>query len=108
VLGNNGIPVDVVNKVGEGRPNVVDMIKNREIHLIINTPSGGRAQAESSVIRKEAIIRDVPCVTTLAGAEATVYAIERLKNGSMTIRALQDYHSETRAFQGISFRLVPS
>lgn len=108
VLGNNGIPVEVVNKVGEGRPNVVDMIKNREIHLIINTPSGGRAQAESSMIRKEAIVRDVPCVTTLAGAEATVYAIERLKNGSMTIKAIQDYHRETRLLQGISFRLSPS
>ncbi|MEN3186736.1 MAG: carbamoyl-phosphate synthase large subunit, partial [Atribacterota bacterium] len=108
VLGNNGIPVEVVNKVGEGRPNVVDMIKNREIQLIINTPSGGRAQAESSVIRKEAIVRDVPCVTTLAGAEATVYAIERLKNGSMTIKAIQEYHLETRLLQGISLQRSPS
>lgn len=108
VLGNNGIPVEVVKKVGEDRPNVVDMMKNREIHLIINTPSGGRAQIESSVIRKEAIIRDIPCVTTLSGAEATVHAIERLKSGSMTIRAIQDYHQETLSLQGVFFHLSPT
>ncbi|MCX7730929.1 MAG: carbamoyl-phosphate synthase large subunit [Candidatus Caldatribacterium sp.] len=105
VLSNNGIPVEVVKKVGEGRPNIVDMIKNREIHLIINTPSGGKAQKESSVIRKEAIIRDVPCVTTLSGAEATVYAIERLKTGKISIRSLQEYHEEIRERQGISLNL---
>ncbi len=108
VLGNNGIPVRLVNKVGEGRPNVVDMIKNREVQLIINTPSGGRAQVESSVIRKEAIMRDVPCVTTLAGAEATVYAIERLKNGSMTIKAIQEYHRETLRASDVAIRLSSS
>jgi len=105
VLSNNGIPVEVVKKVGEGRPNIVDMIKNREIHLIINTPSGGKAQKESSVIRKEAIMRDIPCVTTLSGAEATVYAIERLKGGKMTIRSIQEYHEEVRAALGLSLSL---
>ncbi|MGQ9473758.1 MAG: carbamoyl-phosphate synthase large subunit [Candidatus Caldatribacteriaceae bacterium] len=108
VLSNNGIPVEVVKKVGEGRPNVVDMMKNREIHLIINTPSGGRAQIDSSVIRKEAIVRDIPCVTTLSGAEATVHAIERLKSGSMTIKAIQDYHRETLSLQGVVFHLLPT
>lgn len=105
VLSNNGIPVEVVKKVGEGRPNIVDMIKNREIHLIINTPSGGKAQKESSFIRKEAIMRDVPCVTTLSGAEATVYAIERLKTGKMSIRSIQEYHEEVRESQGILLHL---
>jgi len=105
VLSNNGIPVEVVQKVGEGRPNIVDMIKNREIHLIINTPSGGRAQKESSVIRKEAIVRDIPCVTTLSGAEATVYAIERLKVGKMTIRSIQEYHKEVQNRLGIVLHL---
>lgn len=105
VLSNNGIPVEVVKKVGEGRPNIVDMIKNREIHLIINTPSGGKAQKESSVIRKEAIIRDIPCVTTLSGAEATVYAIERLKTGRMSIRSVQEYHEEVWKIHGISLNL---
>ncbi|HSV32123.1 MAG TPA: carbamoyl-phosphate synthase large subunit, partial [Atribacteraceae bacterium] len=65
VLINSGIAVDVVKKVGEGRPNIIDLIKNGEISLIINTPSGGRAQLESSSIRKEAVMRAVFCVTTL-------------------------------------------
>lgn len=105
VLSNNGIPVEIVQKVGEGRPNIVDMIKNREIHLVINTPSGGKAQKESSVIRKEAIIRDIPCVTTLSGAEATVYAIERLKVGKMTIRSIQEYHKEVQDRLGMVLHL---
>jgi carbamoyl-phosphate synthase large subunit len=105
VLSNNGIAVDVVAKVGEGRPNVVDMIKNREIDLIINTPSGGRAQLESSIIRKEAIIRDISFVTTISGAEATVYAIERLKSGSITVKSIQEHHQEVLKKQGITLTL---
>jgi len=105
VLSNNGIPVEVVAKVGEGRPNVVDVIKNREIDLIINTPSGGRAQLESSIIRKEAIIRDIPFVTTLSGAEATVYAIERLKSGSVAVKSIQEYHQEIFERQGITLTM---
>jgi carbamoyl-phosphate synthase large subunit len=105
VLSNNGIPVEIVEKVGEGRPNVVDVIKNRQIDLIINTPSGGRAQLESSIIRKEAIIRSIPFVTTLSGAEATVYAIERLKSGSITVKSIQEYHQEIFERQGITLAL---
>lgn len=105
VLNNNGIPVEVVKKVGEGRPNIVDMIKNREIDLIINTPSGGKAQLESSIIRKEAIIRDISFVTTVSGAEATVYAIERLKSGSITVKAIQEHHQEVLKKQGITLTL---
>ncbi len=105
VLNNNGIPVEVVAKVGEGRPNVVDMIKNREIDLIINTPSGGRAQLESSIIRKEAIIRAIPFVTTVSGAEATVYAIERLKSGFITVKSIQEHHQEILKKQGITLTL---
>ena len=105
VLSNNGIPVEIVEKVGEGRPNVVDVIKNREIDLIINTPSGGRAQLESSIIRKEAIIRNIPFVTTLSGAEATVYAIERLKSGHLTVKSIQEYHQEIFERQGVTLAM---
>ncbi len=94
VLTNHGIPVTIVNKLGEGRPNVVDLIKNRDISLIINTPSGGRAQAESSYIRKEAVNRAIFCVTTMAGAEAAVLAIERLSKRELSIRTLQEYHQD--------------
>ncbi|MEI6157343.1 MAG: carbamoyl-phosphate synthase large subunit, partial [Atribacterota bacterium] len=99
VLFNNGIPVEVVNKVGEDRPNVVDLIKNRKIGLIINTPSGGRSQIESSYIRKEAVNKSIPYVTTLSGAEVTVYAIERLKKGNMKVRSIQEYHNEIIGLQ---------
>ncbi|MDK2896964.1 MAG: carbamoyl-phosphate synthase large subunit [Candidatus Atribacteria bacterium] len=105
VLNNNGIKVDVVNKVGENRPNVVDLIKNREINLIINTPLGGRSKAESAYIRKEAVSRGIPYVTTLSGAEATVLAIERLKNDTLTIRTLQEYHQQVFQSQGINLNL---
>lgn len=94
VLMNNGITVEIVNKVGEGRPNVVDFIKNQKIDLIINTPSGGRTQVESSFIRKEAVIKSINYVTTLSGAEATVYAIERLKKFPIQVRSIQEYHQE--------------
>ncbi len=94
VLMNNGISVEIVNKVGEGRPNVVDFIKNQKIDLIINTPSGGRTQVESSFIRKEAVIKNITYVTTLSGAEATVYAIERLKKFPIQVRSIQEYHRE--------------
>ena len=94
VLINNGIGVETVNKVGEGRPNVVDFIKNRKIDLIINTPSGGRTQLESSFIRKEAVVKNIPYVTTLSGAEVTVYAIERLKRSPIQVRSIQEYHRE--------------
>jgi carbamoyl-phosphate synthase large subunit len=94
VLMNNGITVEIVNKVGEGRPNVVDFIKNQKIDLIINTPSGGRTQVESSFIRKEAVIKCINYVTTLSGAEATVYAIERLKKFPIQVRSIQEYHQE--------------
>ncbi|NLJ50445.1 MAG: carbamoyl-phosphate synthase large subunit, partial [Candidatus Atribacteria bacterium] len=94
VLMNNGISVEIVNKVGEGRPNVVDFIKNQKIDLIINTPSGGRTQVESSFIRKEAVIKNITYVTTLSGAEATVYAIERLKKFPIQVHSLQEYHQE--------------
>ncbi len=94
VLMNNGIPVEIVKKVGEGRPNVVDFIKNQKIDLIINTPSGGRTQVESSFIRKEAVIKNITYVTTLFGAEATVYAIERLKKSPIQVQSIQEYHRE--------------
>jgi len=105
VLTNNGIQVQIVNKLGEGRPNVVDLIKNRDIALIINTPSGGRAQAESSYIRKEALNRAVFCVTTLAGAEAAVHAIERLLKEDVSVRSLQEYHEEVFRTQGLDIHL---
>jgi len=107
VLINNGLEVEAVKKVGEGRPNIVDLIKNREIQLIINTPSGGRSQQESSIIRKEAVIRNIPYVTTLFGAEAMVYAIERLKRREIEVCSLQEYREEIFKKYQLKINLQP-
>ncbi|MEL0613981.1 carbamoyl-phosphate synthase large subunit [Marinomonas arenicola] len=89
-LAEHGVAVNKVNKVNEGRPHIVDMLKNGEIDYIINTTSGTQAIADSSVIRRTALQRKVCYTTTLAGAEATSMAIS-LK-GETKVRRLQDLH----------------
>jgi carbamoyl-phosphate synthase large subunit len=96
VLVNNGIPVQTVFKVGEGRPDIVDQIKNGEVHLVINTPSGKKPKADEVAIRSQSVAHNIPCITTLSGAEAAVNAIESLKRG-MSVMSIQEYHEETRA-----------
>jgi carbamoyl-phosphate synthase large subunit len=91
VLTNNGIHVQTVFKVGEGRPDIVDQIKNGEIHLVINTPSGKKPKADEVAIRTQSVAHNIPCVTTLSGAEAVVNAIESLGRG-MSVKSVQEYH----------------
>lgn len=90
----NGIPVNKVHKIAEGRPHVVDIIKNHEVSLVINTPSGARAQSDGFAIRNAALSARVPTITTLAAAEAATYAIDSLQKDKWTIRSLQDYYKE--------------
>jgi carbamoyl-phosphate synthase large subunit len=92
VLVNNGIEVQFINKVSEGRPHIVDMIKNNEIHFIINTPGGKDTKADGIPIRSGAVQYKIPYTTTLSGAQAVVNAIETMKRGSITVKALQDYY----------------
>ncbi|HEY9677029.1 MAG TPA: carbamoyl-phosphate synthase large subunit [Drouetiella sp.] len=87
-----GIPVTPVNKVSEGRPNLVDRIKNGEIQLVINIPSGRTAREDDQLIRRAAVEYNVPVVTTLAGARATAAAIAALQHGPLSVQALQEYH----------------
>src|SRR6185369_6484182 len=90
---NAGIPVAIVNKVSEGRPNLVDRIKNSEIQLVINIPYTDRsAHWDDQVIRRAAINYNVPVVTTVAGAKATVSAIAALQSGKLGVQSLQEYH----------------
>lgn len=91
VLANNGIPVQTVFKVGEGRPDIVDQIKNGEINLVINTPSGKKPKADEVAIRSQSVAHNIPCVTTLSGAEAVVNGIESLRRG-MSVKSIQEYH----------------
>jgi carbamoyl-phosphate synthase large subunit len=94
VLERYGIAVDVVHKVGEGyRPNVIDLMKARDIVLVINTPVDGRARKDSAIIRRTAVAQDVPHYTTLDGAQAVIGAIEALLKGEHRVQSLQEYHA---------------
>jgi len=91
-LQDNGIAVETVNKVAEGRPNIVDYIKNKEIHFIINTVSGAKAQKDSFSLRESALQFKIPYTTTIAGAKAAINAIEVLLKEQVNIKSLQQYH----------------
>src|SRR3989338_2589960 len=93
VLRENGIEVNEVKKIYEGRPNIIDNIKNKEIHLIINTPIGKEAKEDDRYIRHAAIEYSIPAVTTIRGAKATVSAIRSLKEGKIFVKPLQEYYS---------------
>ncbi len=89
-LKDQAIGVEVVRKIHEGRPNVLDYLANGNIDLIVNTPSGKGARTDEGRIRASAVSHGVPCITTLAGARAAVAAMERLRGGTLEIYALQD------------------
>ena len=89
-----GLPVERVFKVNEGRPNVVDRLKNGDIHLVINTPLGQASYFDEQAIRKTAIRMAVPCITTLSGAAAAVTGIEALREQALEVRSLQEYYAE--------------
>ncbi|MBN9589251.1 MAG: carbamoyl-phosphate synthase large subunit [Alphaproteobacteria bacterium] len=91
VLEAAGLPVAVINKVLEGRPHVVDALKNGEIHLVFNTTEGQQALTDSSSIRRAALTLKVPYYTTMAGAIAAAQAIKALKTGSLEVAPLQSY-----------------
>ncbi len=89
----HGVDVDVVYKVNEGRPNVADHIVNGDIDLVVNTPLGRDSFVDDRAVRRAATMARVPCITTLTGASAAVSAIRALRSHTLTVRALQDYHS---------------
>jgi carbamoyl-phosphate synthase large subunit len=93
-LKDQGLEVEVVNKVIEGRPHIVDLIKNREIHFVINTVSGAQAQKDSFSIRQSALQYKVPFTTTMSGALAAIDAIEMLKKKRVNIKSIQEYHKK--------------
>ncbi len=93
-LGSKGIEVGVVNKVMEGRPHIVDLIKNKEISFVINTVTGAQAQRDSLSIRRSALQYRVAFTTTLSGANAVVNAIEKLLKRKIQIKSLNDYHKD--------------
>jgi carbamoyl-phosphate synthase large subunit len=88
-----GIPVNVVNKVFQGEPNVVNLIESGEIVLVINTPFGRGARSDGYEIRTTALRKGIPSITTLAGASAAVSAIEAAQKPRVQVHCLQDLHA---------------
>ncbi len=91
-----GIPVQTVNKVSQGSPHVVDLIRGGQVNLILNTPLGPRAQTDGLLIRQAATAMDVPLLTTLSAAAAAVAAIRALREKDFRYRSLQAHYRQTR------------
>jgi carbamoyl-phosphate synthase large subunit len=92
-LESQGIVSEPILKEHEGRPNVTDAIKNREIHLLINTPSGKLSKNDDSYIRKAAIKYKVPYITSVTAAAAAVMGIAAFRKGTPVVKSLQEYHA---------------
>ncbi len=90
-LSDQGLAVTRVNKVMEGRPNIVDTMKNGDIALVFNTTEGAQALRDSYDIRHTALVMKTPYSTTVAGAYATVQAIEKIMTGTLEVKSLQSY-----------------
>ena len=90
-LSEQGIKSTRINKVSEGRPHVVDSIKNGTIQLVFNTTEGAQAMSDSMSLRRAALLHKVPYYTTLAGAIAAAQGIHAYQAGDLDVRALQDY-----------------
>jgi carbamoyl-phosphate synthase large subunit len=92
-LAKHNIPANLILKVHEGRPNIVDAIKNGEINLVVNTPAGRLSEYDDSYIRKNAIKYKIPYITTTSAALSSTKGIKERQNGEYKVRSLQDYHS---------------
>jgi carbamoyl-phosphate synthase large subunit len=90
-LAENGVPALKINKVAEGRPHIVDAIKNGDIQLVFNTTEGATALADSRSLRRAALLHKVPYYTTLSGAVAAAQGIKAYLGGDLEVRALQSY-----------------
>jgi carbamoyl-phosphate synthase large subunit len=92
-----GLACQTVYKVNEGRPNGVDMMKNGEIQLILNTPLGRESYFDEKALRRTATQRGIPLITTLSGGHAAVEAIRALQSGPLEVRTLQEIYAEAEA-----------
>jgi carbamoyl-phosphate synthase large subunit len=95
-LKQRGIPVERVQKIFNGSPNVLDYMRRGDIKLIINTPTTKESVKDGFQIRRSAVDYEVPYITTIQAAQAAVEAIEKAKAGQIAIKALDEYHREAR------------
>jgi carbamoyl-phosphate synthase large subunit len=98
-LEKNKIRVRVLPKIAEGRPNVLDLMKDGKIQLVINTPSGKIPRQDEVKIRSQVILFNIPYTTTISGAEATVKGIEALIKKELKVKALQEYHKKVKSLK---------
>jgi carbamoyl-phosphate synthase large subunit len=87
-----GLKVRHIFKLSEGRPNAVDLLKNREIQLVINTPAGQSPRADEVKIRTTAVYTGTPIMTTISGARAAALGIAALRKSGYEVKTLQEYH----------------
>ena len=92
VLERAGLKVQRVQKLQEGRPNVIDLLKNKEIQFVINTPSGAAPREDEIKIRTTAVYTGTPIATTLSGAKAAALGIAALKKSGYAVKTVQEYH----------------
>ena len=92
VLTGHGLTIEEISKIGEGRPDMVDIIKNKQVDLIINTPKGTRSRSDGYTIRQHALIHSVPVITTVFGAEAAVDGITALSKQGIAVKPIQEYY----------------
>ena len=95
-LAGHGINTELIMKIHEGRPNIIDAIENKEIHLVVNTPSGKESAVDDSYIRKAAIKHKLPYITTMAAAIATAKGIAAYRTSPGSIKSLQEYHADIK------------
>ncbi|MBN2160701.1 MAG: carbamoyl-phosphate synthase large subunit [Spirochaetes bacterium] len=91
-MAESGLDTEAVFKIYQGRPHIVDRIKNSEIQLIVNTPSGRQSEYDDSYIRKAAVQYKLPYITTMAAAMATARGIQAIMQGKSDVKSLQEYH----------------
>jgi carbamoyl-phosphate synthase large subunit len=90
-----GVPVKAINKIAEGSPHVVDFIRNGEVDIVINTPTGSGARSDGYEIRTAAVRRGIPCLTTMTGASAATRAIFAARADGAEPRSLQELHARS-------------
>jgi carbamoyl-phosphate synthase large subunit len=96
-----GVPVERIKKIGEGSPNVVDHIESGEVDLVINTPTGTGARSDGWEIRRAAVGRGIPCITTVTAASAAQRAILARRKGEVEVRSLQELHGLERPIRSV-------
>jgi carbamoyl-phosphate synthase large subunit len=93
VLNSSGISAKLVQKIGEGKPDIIDLIKSGDIDLVINVPAGRKSQLDSKPIRSAAVTQGIPYITTLEGAQAAISGMDSLERTGFSVKPIQEYGS---------------